>query len=279
MSGFNPLQKYYRQPKIYIDLPSKGLFYEQGSYGGSATNVPIFGMTGMDEILMKTPDALFSGESTVKVIESCCPHIKNAWKIPSIDVDCLLVSIRIATYGSKMDVSHRCPNCQSINDYEIDLSKVLEYLSCQKYDNKIDCGQLKIIIRPLRYEEITHFNIENFKLQKMLSQLSRLETQGDDNGTIKAQTEIYEKIANMQLSLFEVSIEHIETPEGAVHDKEFINEWIKNSDKEFFKNIKLKLEKNKQQWDLPNQDVICPECKHHSKIVITMDQSSFFGKN
>lgn len=279
MTGPNPLQKYFRQPKIYIDLPSKGIYYESGSTQGSSTNTPIFGMTGMDEIIMKTPDALFSGESTVKVVQSCCPHIVNAWKMPSIDVDCLLVAIRIASYGSKMDVTHRCPNCQSINDYTIDLTEVLTYLSTQQYDNAIDCGDLRIIIRPLRYEEITKFNIENYKLQKMLSQLNRLESSGDDEGTLKAQTEIYQRIGDMQIDLFEISIEHIETPDGNVYDKEYISDWVRNSDKDYFVNIKNKLEQNKQQWDIPTQAVQCPECEHQSQVVITMDQASFFARS
>jgi regulator of replication initiation timing len=278
MSATNPLQKYFRQPKIFIDLPSKGLYYGDGR-SGSSTNIPVYGMTGMDEIIMKTPDALFSGESTVKVVQSCCPNIVNAWKMPSIDVDCLLVAIRIASYGANMDVVHRCPNCQSINDYTVNLSDILGYLSSQVYDNKIDCGEIKIVIRPLAYEEITKFNIENYKLQKMLNQLSKLESSGEDDAAIKAQHDVYQRISDMQLELFEISIEHIETPDGNVYDKEFISEWIRNSDKDFFTNIKSKLERNKQQWDIPNQNVECPECQHHSKVVITMDQSSFFAKS
>ncbi len=277
MTG-NPLQKYFRQPKIFIDLPSKGAYYEPGSLEQRTDQLPIFGMTGMDEIVMKTPDALFSGEATVKVVESCCPAIKDAWKMPSIDVDCLLVSIRIATFGSIMNVTHRCPNCQSYNDYEIDLTKVLAYLSGQVYDDTIDCGELKVVIRPLRYEEITRFNIENYKLQRMLSQLSKMENNGDDDGSIRSQNEVYQKISDMQLNLFEISVVKIITPDGEVTDKNFISEWIKNSDKDYFKFIKKKLETNKAQWDVPSQDVVCPECEHASKVVVTMDQTSFFEK-
>ena len=44
MTANNPLQKYFRQPKIYMALPSKGLFYPPGSLLGDYNNVPIFGM-------------------------------------------------------------------------------------------------------------------------------------------------------------------------------------------------------------------------------------------
>lgn len=95
MSQTNPLQKYYRQPKLFLSLPSKGLYYEQGNLKGDYTNMPIFGMTGMDEIIFKTPDALFNGEASSKVIESCCPYISDARTMPSIDVDAVLVAIQI----------------------------------------------------------------------------------------------------------------------------------------------------------------------------------------
>lgn len=278
MAQGNPLQKYFRQPKIYIALPSKGAYYDENSLVGSSDNVPIFGMTGMDEILMKTPDALFNGESTVKVVESCCPYIKDAWQMPSIDVDCLLISIRIATYGNEMDVTHRCPNCQSYNDYSIDLGQVLAYLSEQTYDCRISIGELTLTLRPLKYEEVTRFNVENYKLQKMLYQLSKVEASGNEEQTLKTQDDIYKRIAEMQVELFEISIVNVQVPDGLVTDKEMISEWIRNSDKDFYKKIKEKLEANKRQWDIPEQDVECPECKHQSKIVLTMDQANFFGK-
>jgi len=65
MSSF--LEKYKRQPKIYIDLPSKGVFYSDDVLdNGQFVSLPVFGMSAMDEIIFKTPDALFSGEATAQ---------------------------------------------------------------------------------------------------------------------------------------------------------------------------------------------------------------------
>jgi hypothetical protein len=61
-------------------------------------------MTTKDEITLKTPDALLNGQGVVNVIESCCPAIKDAWAMPSIDVDATLIAIRIASYGNQMDL-------------------------------------------------------------------------------------------------------------------------------------------------------------------------------
>jgi hypothetical protein len=279
MSSFNPLQKYYRQPKIYIALPSKGIYYESGSLQGDPNNVPIFGMTGMDEIIMKTPDALFNGEATVKVVQSCAPYIKDAWKMPSTDVDALLVAIRIATYGSEMDMSHTCPNCQTINDLSVDLTKILDYFSQLSFDGKIDIDDLSITIRPLRYEEITKFNMENYRLQKTLIQLSRAESSGNEEESQKLQDEIYKRISEMQIELFITSIENVQMPEALVDDEALISDWLKNSDREFFKRIKDKLETNKKTWDMPEQKVTCTNCGHESHAIITLDQANFFDKS
>ena len=61
----NPLQKYFRQPKIYINLPSQGMFNTVGSIENATGQLPIMSMTGMDELLLKTPDALMNGDATV----------------------------------------------------------------------------------------------------------------------------------------------------------------------------------------------------------------------
>ena len=48
----NPLQKYFRQPKIFIKLPSAGVYCQPGNIQGDSNHMPVYGMTGMDEIIM-----------------------------------------------------------------------------------------------------------------------------------------------------------------------------------------------------------------------------------
>jgi hypothetical protein len=99
----NPLASFFRQPKIYVSLPSKGEFYPQGSLVKTPNNeYPVFAMTARDELLFKTPDALMNGIATREVITSCIPNILDPWQIPSLDVDAVLSAIRIATYGEEM---------------------------------------------------------------------------------------------------------------------------------------------------------------------------------
>lgn len=271
----NPLQKYFRQPKLFIPLPSKGLFYDPGVLNGDANNVPIFGMTGMDEIIMKTPDALFSGEATVKLIQSCCPYIQDAHKIPSLDIDALLVAIRIATYGDIMPISAKCKNCDTENEFDIALTGILDHYSTLTFNNVIQIDDLVVTLKPLTYDEMSHFNIENFKLQKMLMQLEGEEV--SEEARQQHFDAIYEKLAEIQANVLLASIESIKTPEASVTDRQYVREWLINTINVNYKVIKDKLEENKEIWALPKNKVKCIECGHEDTIEVVLDQSSFFG--
>ncbi len=273
MSDFNPLKKYYRQPKLFVSLPSKGLFYPPGSLQGDYNNMPVFGMTGMDEILFKTPDALFNGEASSKVIESCCPYIKDARNMPSIDVDAILMSIRMATYGELMSIGHTCKNCGTDNEFDIDLRPVVDYFSNLKFESSIAIGEITVNVKPLSYKELTDFSVENFKLQRMLFQSGDMteEQQKDHlNG-------IYQRLAELQVDLFMLSIASVTTPDGVVEDVELIRDWLRNVDRPVYSQIKQHLEQNKETWDIPKQNIKCSECGTEDTVTITMDQANFFG--
>lgn len=272
----NPLQKYFRQPKIYISLPSKGLYYPPNVLQGDYNNVPIFAMTGMDEIIMKTPDALFNGEATVKVIESCCPYIKDASLMPSIDVDSILIAIKIATFGDDLTIERTCSSCGASNTYDFGLSKFLDLLKNSMFNDEVKISdEIVVKLRPVNYKALTTLAIENFKLQKHLYQVIDL-PEDESKPHIE---EIYKNLANLELSLFLDSIESVNAGGVVVTDKKDIEEWLKNSDREVSNTIKKELEKNKEKWEIPAQKVLCTECNAENDVNIILDQSNFFGQS
>lgn len=274
MTNPNPLQKFFRQPKVYISLPSKGIYYPSGALDGDYSNVPVFAMTGMDEIIYKTPDALFSGEATAKVIESCVPYIKNARAMPSTDIDAVIIAIRIATTGNSLTINHTCDNCSAENSYDVDLSTFLDYFNNLKFINVISISdELTLKIRPLSYEEMNRFSVENFKLQKILVQTSSL----DEEEKQKQFDLIYQELSKLQLEIFVKSIESVQLQTAVVSEKEFIEEWLKNADRSIYEKIKQKLEENKAQWNIPAQKVKCDKCNTDASLAVVLDQSNFFA--
>ena len=271
----NPLKKYFRQPKIYVDLPTRGIYCEPGTIIGDTEAMPIYGMTGMDEIIMKTPDALLRGESTVKVIESCCPVVKNGWDMSILDLDLLMVAIRIATYGNTMTVGHKCPACESENDYEIELSNIINHFKRCVYDGKIVLKDLTINLRPLTYKVWTEFQIKSFNIQRQVAQAGQLENPDEAQRLVAG---LFEQIGLLQRETILTQIDTVEVSEGVVDQKSYIQEWVENSEQIIFEEIKKRIELNRKTWEIPELGVTCPECTAESKVAITVDQSDFFAR-
>ena len=271
----NPLQQYFRQPKIFINLPSQGVYNKSGSLQGEVSNMPVFGMTGMDEILMKTPDALLTGESTVKVMQSCCPGIIDGWEVTNLDFNLILTAIRIATFGNTVVVGSKCTGCGTDNEYEIDLTRVVDYFAHCSYDNKVVYKNLVIKTKPLTYKQITDFALRNFQLQQRLNQNIVLT---DEEEKKKNFSELFSQLAELQNEIFTEGIEQITVDNTAVNEKEYIREWLANCDRDAYEDIKTTILKNQEIYSSPEHDIECSGCGKAAKITVDLDQASFFGK-
>lgn len=271
----NPLQQYFRQPKIYLKLPSQGVYNKPGSIQGDATNMPVYGMTGMDEIILKTPDALLTGESTVKVIESCCPNIKDAWDVSILDVSAIFAAIRIATFGNAMPVSNTCDNCGEENDYDLDLSRIIDHFTNFNYNNKVVLKDMVITTQPLTYKQSTEFNLKNFRLQQRVKQTETIE--GEEAQQLAINT-LFQELSHIQAELYKACIESIEVGTQVVSEQVFIHEFIDNCEKQVFDKIKEHIELNREQWKSPTFPAECSSCQHKVNLFLELDQSNFFGK-
>jgi hypothetical protein len=270
----NPLQQYFRQPKIFIKLPSKGIYTKPGVITGDVENMPVFGMTGMDEIIIKTPDALITGESTVKVIESCCPSIKDGWEINNLDLDMILSAIRIATYGNSITFSHTCPNCSTNNEYDLELSKLVDYYNTLTYDNRVVLKDVVVKLRPITYRQLTEFSQRNFQLQQQLSQAKLIE---DEEARSKEISRMFIEFSLLQTEVYSANIESVEAGNRVVDERAFIDEWLRNTEKATFDQLRDHIDRIKQEWTTPPQPVKCEECGTESSIDIELDHSSFFA--
>lgn len=270
----NPLQQYFRQPKIYISLPSKGIFNNSETINGDFSAIPVFGMTGMDEIIARTPDALLSGESSVRIVESCCPSIVDAWDMSVLDSELVFAAIKIATYGNTLSVGNTCKKCGTANEYDLDLSVVIDHFGACKYDNKIVINDLIIKTKPLTYKQFTMFNIKNFELQRKLGQAEKLVDKEKQQELIN---ELWLDLSNTQKELYITNIDSVQTPDQSVTELGFITEWIENCDKSVVDAIKRHLDKTRAAWNIPPFNVVC-ECGEEARLAVDLDYSNFFVK-
>jgi len=272
----NPLINFYRQPKIYVRLPSKGKFYEPGSLDLSENGeYPVYAMTAKDELLFKTPDALLNGTSTVELIKSCIPAILNPWVMPNIDLDFALIAIRIATYGDKMDVGTNCPHCDAENSYDMDLTAWLDIFNNFIYNTDIVVDPLTVHVRPYTYKEVTKTALKSMEQQRIFQVIN------DDSLSDETKLEKFGasflKLTELTVDVIADCITAIDTPDGSVSDKTMIKEFISNCSKDIFQKIQDHVVQMKELIEFKAQNVTCGECSKPFSLPVTMDQSNFFA--
>ena len=272
----NPLARYFRQPAIHIRLPSQGRFYPPGALTETANGeYPVLPMTTMDEITYRTPDALFNGSAVVSVIESCVPNIRNAWHVPSVDIDTILVAIRIATYGHTMDITTRCPNCSTESDYGVDLRRVMERIQAPDYNKPLEVDDLRIFFKTMDYAQINENSMRQFEDQKTMQVLQDADL--DDRQKLTQLGEVLKKITEFTSQAMAQNIARVETPEHVVDNTDHILELLVNSDRNLFSKIRARMVEIKQSSELQPLNMTCTNCGHQYQQVFTLDMTSFFA--
>ena len=148
MLSNNPLKQYFRRPSIYLKLPSGGEGYDPEVLTMSETGeLPIYPMTAIDEITVRTPDALYNGLAIVELIKSCVPAIKDPWQIKSIDVDAILLAIKSCSQGNDLEVESICPACGESATYGVNLIGMLQNIKKVDYSTPLKLGELEIKFR------------------------------------------------------------------------------------------------------------------------------------
>ena len=279
----NPLRKYFRQPKVYLKLPSRGKFYTPGAIDiPDSGEIPVYAMTAKDELIIKTPDALLNGEATVEVIKSCIPNIKDPWKMPSIDSDAILIAIRLATYGEKLEITTKVPEVGEEKTFEIDLRMLLDQLITFEFDPFITIDDdMTVEIRPTNYKEFTENALKTFEEQRIFRLVN--DTTIPDEQKLSAFATSFRKLTELTIDLVVNSIVCIDTTDGKVTDKKHIRDFFANADRDTFEKILKHLERMRDESKIkPLKVRATPEeieagAPEEYEIPITFDQSNFFG--
>lgn len=272
----SPLKKYRRQPKIYIELPSKGKFSAPNTLANDTwSDLAVFSMTASDEIGFKTPDSLINGEATASSIKSCIPSILNPWALPTIDIDVLLIAIRMASYGTGMNVTSKCPYCKHENAYTIELQQYLDHYNKLTYENSFVKDNFRFFIRPLNYKEWTDFQKRSVAIQRAMT--LKADKIIDENEKNKFIDNCITSIQDITAEMILTAVDGIEVDGTLEKNKKEIVDFLKENDLIYFKAIKEHLEKVGEVWALPPRDVSCEKCNKEHKIRLSLDQADFFA--
>jgi len=280
----NPLGQYYRQPQIYIKLPSGGRYYPKEVFTPTETGeIPILPMTAKDEMAFKTPDAMINGQSTVDVIKSCVPNLLDPWKMVNYDTDAVLLAIRIATYGETMDITFRVPGTEEDQQHSMNLPALLEDIGrIDIADSTTTSKGFKIDIQPLDYKTLTKIQIARFEQQKMYGTIDSSSMTEEQKQTAFAKS--FETLNMVNFSLLVDSIKSITTPKGdTVTDRAQLIEFCDKADTKTITEIQEKLSELRLQAQIAplkiktTEEQIKKGAPASFEVPVTFDNSNFFG--
>jgi hypothetical protein len=278
------LDEYKRQPKLFVDIPSSGTFYDHTVFEDSQfVQIPIYAMTAADDIMAKTPDALFSGKAVASVLESCVPLLKDPWQLIKTDLEYLLTAIRIASTGSKTDMKATCNVCNTENAVEIDLQNVLAH-----YDNFNPAASFKfkdltINLRPITFKQLSDLGIELYQKQRTLFQLQAADMDQDEKN--KQAAAVANDVLTLTTRALTKYIISISKDDKAETDSNIISNFIEENDSEISKMFTTEITKFITLASYPELKIQCAgeindeRCTNTYSVEYNSDFSSFFVRN
>lgn len=271
----NPLIQAYRKPNMYVTLPSGGRFYKDKPKLSADNELAVYAMTARDELITKTPDALFNGEATVSLIKSCCPDIADPNNMPVSDLLVILVGIRQASFGKDIDVDVKCPKCEHPNQLTLDASAMLSNTKSTTADQECMIqDDIKVTCNPYTLHDRTTLQVQQIKQQKMIASLA--DAKLDDQARQELFGKTFVEIAELTVALITNSISSVNANGEVISDKEMIKEWLQSITKGDYDKIKNKVEELSQSGLETAFNAECQSCQHKWKTGIDLDIANFF---
>lgn len=272
----NPLKQYFRRPSVYMKLPSNGVGYAEGVLDMPENNeLPVYPMTAIDEITVRTPDALFNGSAVAELIRSCVPNIKDPWGVSNIDLDAILVAIKAASSpNGDMDIDSTCPACNDVSTFTVNLGGILSSIQSPDYSQELNIGDLQVKFKTLTYKEVNQASLEQFEFQRVTDRLNNSVDEDEKNTLIR---ESLDKVTSLTMDLLSKSIEYIKTPDaGSVAEREFILDFLKNCDRNIYITIRDHSVALRTQSEIKPMKMTCASCSHQYDQSITLNPTDFF---
>ena len=259
----NPLGEYFRKPAVYVDLPSKGNYYEQKPTLSADGELAVYGMTAKDELHLKNPDALLNGQGVITVLQSVVPDILNQREIPIPDFNSILIAMRIASFGKDMDYEITCSSCSQLDTVTFDLYEILattQFLD-PEYIVKLDSG-VEVYVGPTTVETQNKVSMGQLEQGRLLELIN---TDLDSDEKLKKFSKIFEKITGITFDIVQDGIRYVKIPdeEGTIVKNEaHIIEWLKNITRDEYEKIQNLVTEINLIGTKGTYDHACTSCKH-----------------
>lgn len=262
----NPLLMNLRLPGETIRLPSRALLYTTADVAQSVIDsggeIHVFPLTTYEEILLKTPDLLFSGHAIVQTFARCIPDVLNPMTLLAKDVEFILVALRKVTYGNAIELryKHSCDNSHE-HPYIIDTQQFMT-LSTElnarddMWDITLPNAQ-KVYVRPYLFKDVV---------------AASQQATNQPNYAEQTDLEFAELLRKTIVDGLAPAIVRVDD----VDDVEMIKEWIDNLPTVWVKDITSRVEKISRFGVTFETTVACKDCNEDILVSVPLDPQSFF---
>ena len=243
-----------------IRLPSRGLLYEDGILDPNVVDgeVRVSPMTIRDEILMRSPDALLSGEAVATVIARCAPQILQPLQLHYADLDFVFLALRKVSYGPELEISytHTCEHAKS-HSYVVNVDSKLR-----------ECTYLD----PLMIEDQYNLHVPE---TDQIVRFKPIRTQ-DMIDILAPQAEKELSTAEIEQEMIKLATTQIVSVDG-IEDRAQILEWAAAVPATVMRSIRVKLE-NMGQWGIGYKfSISCRDCGEPVTADVPLNAVSFFS--
>jgi phage FluMu protein Com len=272
----NPLIKSYRKPALYVGLPSAGKYYKQKPNLSVDGEIAVYAMTARDELISKTPDALFNGEATITLIKSCVPDINFPGDMPVNDLLILLLAIRNASYGDSIDVDVACPKCNHLNQLGVSSSALLSTVKPNETPESVELENgFKVYCKPYTLNNRTQLQIQRIKQAKLIQSLENEDIPDEERQLRFGRT--FVEIADLTVKIISDRIVRVRTNDDQiVEDFDLILDWLETITKKDYDAIKTCVENLSESNIDTHFNAKCIACNHTWTTTVDLDIANFF---
>ena len=115
----------FATPTMFVDLPSRGLFYPEGHPLHNAEQTEIRFMTAKEEDILTSQSLLKKGVAIDRMLESII--VDKSIKLTDMlvgDKNALIIAARISGFGAEYGVNITCPSCGEQGEHPFDLEEL-----------------------------------------------------------------------------------------------------------------------------------------------------------
>ena len=258
MSTINPLLQSKEPTYFDIELPSKGLTYndtdgifEEGALVNGVAQVRA--LTTKDELIWTDKKLVEELKAPIIILKNTVLGLKKPDLLIRADVEALLLQARVLTYGKMTKVNWNCSECGNTNELTVDYTR-LPIKSLNNFDElMLKFRNFEIFMIPIIFKEAV-------EIQK-----------ANDN-------DISEQLDKIVSCIQRVNVIDEEGTKQTVQDKMFIAQWVEQVNPKDFKFIIDHFTEVNKIGTVMDLDVKCSHCGYKEKTDVVVDITNFFSE-